>query len=176
MNDEFKSRATTYISGLSWEQLFYLTGCIADRRKEIIWERLRKGEMPWANDEEMQLCKSGKRIEAIKAYRHRTRDPEKEWPFGFYMLQECLTAVDASWRVYEVSGFVLDYLKESGPGTKVTFFNILDAHSDSFEQVNPRGFCYEELRDALDLLRGKNLINEEVPEGDETRTTDIWLV
>jgi len=149
--------------------------------------------MPWASDEEMQLCKEGERIKAIKAYRERTWqpvecDPETEKMLsegglskrimGYYSLVECKIVVDATWRVREVAGFVMDYLNECG-ATKdnaPTFFTVLDAHCDSYKSVNPRGFDCDELRDALDYLRSKKLIAEEVPEGDETRTTDIWLL
>jgi len=171
----FKQVAEKFVSDLSWKQLATLRDCISARKANIIIEALRLGTMEWANDEEMRLCRNANKVKAIKLYRIRTRKPATEttpsWE-GYYTLAECKAAIDATWRVYEVASFVIDYLKEGKPGDRVTFFNILDAHLNE----SPRGFEYEELRDALNLLLQKQIIGEEVPEGDITKTTDIWLL
>lgn len=184
MNDNDKTFievAETFLAKLGEDQLRTLRGLIATRDHEIVLKKLRSGAMPWANDEEMQLCKEGKRIDAIKAYRLRTKKERAEpWldpdipnslvNYSYTGLVTCKQVIDCTWRVREVAGFVIDELKEGTPGMRLTFFNILDNLAET-----PRRMEYEELRDALDYLLRKDIIGEEVPEGDETKTTDIWL-
>lgn len=190
MNDNDKTFievAETFLAKLGEDQLFTLRGLIATRQREIVMKKLRSGAMPWANDEEMQLCKDGKRIEAIKAYRLRTKKERAEpwlvssgdYPepipkslvnYSYTSLVTCKQVIDCTWRVREVAGFVFDELKEEAPGTRLTFFNILDNLAGTLRRVE-----YQELRDALDYLLQKDTIGEEIPEGDETKTTDIWL-
>lgn len=192
MNDKDKTFievAETFLAKLGEDQLRTLRGLIATRDREIVMKKLRSGVMPWASDEEMQLCKEGERIKAIKAYQQRTKKlrtkkergellalpdsesfPKSMVNYECHSLMSCKQVIDCTWRVREVAGFVIDHLKEGEPGMRLTFFNILDNLAGT-----PRRMEYEELRDSLDYLLRENIIGEEVPEGDETKTTDIWL-
>ena len=86
-------------------------------------------------------------------------------------------------RLNEIKEAVIIYLNAGpSPATTLegapTFFNLYDLMMETENEELPKvaiGVSYDELKEALAVMVAENTIYNEVPEGDLSKTTSVWL-